>query len=107
MSGDGPEEIHAKYAGMSPVHTVNNLALVAWGLVRGADDFSVAIGDTVAAGWDTDCTAATVGGLWGVRGTEVPSAWSEPWNGRVAVTLAGVGELTLGDLVDRTLALVS
>lgn len=38
-------------------------------------DFAAAIGDTVAAGWDTDC------------------------NG---VTLAGVGESRLGDLVDRT-----
>ena len=42
----------------------HNLALVAWGLARGAEDFSIAVGDTVAAGWDTDCNGATVGGLW-------------------------------------------
>jgi ADP-ribosylglycohydrolase len=90
---------------MSPVHTVNNLAVVVWGLLRGSDDFSVAIGDTVAAGWDTDCNGATVGGLWGLTGRPIPSHWSTPWNGRVLTTLAGVGELSLDELVARTAAL--
>ncbi|MDX2382105.1 MAG: ADP-ribosylglycohydrolase family protein [Acidimicrobiia bacterium] len=99
----GPVEIHERYGNLSPVHTVNNLALVVWGLVSGADEFSVAIGDTVSAGWDTDCNAATVGALWGLTGREIPRAWTDPWSGRVAVTLAGIGELALDDLVDRTL----
>lgn len=29
--GDGPGEIHNRYRDLSPVHTVNNLALVVWG----------------------------------------------------------------------------
>jgi ADP-ribosylglycohydrolase len=89
---------------LSPVHTVNNLALVVWGLLNGAEDFDVAVGDTVAAGWDTDCNGATVGALWGLTGRAVPVHWTEPWNGRVAVTLAGLGELQLDDLVERTVA---
>jgi len=100
--GEGPQEIHARYAELSPVHTVNNLALCVWGLVAGQDDFSRAIGDTVAGGWDTDCNAATVGGLWGLSGRPIPAHWTEPWQGRVAVQLAGVGELALDDLVQRT-----
>ncbi len=107
MAGDGPDEIHRRYEGMSPVHTVNNLALVAWGLMRGADDFSVAIGDTVAAGWDTDCNGATVGALWGLTGRPIPAHWTEPWNGRILTSLAGVAELTLDDLVARTLAVAA
>ncbi|MCP3936864.1 MAG: ADP-ribosylglycohydrolase family protein [Actinomycetia bacterium] len=103
VAGDGPAEIHRTYEGMSPVHTVNNLALVAWGLVRGADDFSTAIGDTVAAGWDTDCNGATVGALWGLTGRPIPEHWTGPWDGRVQTSLAGVGELQLDDLVRRTL----
>lgn len=102
--GDGPDEIHRRYGHLSPVHTVNNLALVVWGLLAGEADYSKAVGDTVAAGWDTDCNAATVGGLWGLTGREIPSHWTEPWNGRVAVSLAGVGELELDDLVARTVA---
>ncbi len=100
--GEGPAEIHRRYDGMSPVHTVNNLALVVWGLVAGADDFGVAVGDTVSAGWDTDCNGATVGGLWGLTGRQIPAQWTDPWNGRVGVNLAGVGELALDDLVERT-----
>ena len=99
-----PEVLHEHYAGLSPVHTVNNLALVVWALVTGADDYSAAVGEAVAAGWDTDCNGATVGGLWGLQGRPVPDAWTRPWNGRVAVTLAGMDELALDDLVARTVA---
>ncbi|WP_419863658.1 ADP-ribosylglycohydrolase family protein [Candidatus Poriferisodalis sp.] len=101
---DGPAPIHRSYDGMSPVHTVNNLALVTWGLLSGEHDFSAAIGDTVAAGCDTDCNGATVGALWGLSGRPISAHWPDAWNGRVQVSLAGVGELALDDLVTRTLA---
>lgn len=102
--GHGPEDIQRRYRDLSPVHTVNNLALVVWGLLAGHDDFGRAIGDTVAAGWDTDCNGATVGGLWGLSGKPIPPTWTDPWDGRVAVSLAGIDELALTDLVDRTVA---
>ena len=107
LAGHGPEAIQERYADLSPVHTVNNLAVVVWGLVRGADDFATAVGDTVAAGWDTDCNGATVGGLWGLARQPVPAAWTEPWNGRIGVSLAGVAELSLDDLVRRTVAVAA
>jgi ADP-ribosylglycohydrolase len=90
---------------MSPVHTVNNLALVAWGLARNPDDFSAAIGDTVSAGWDTDCNGATVGGLWGLTGRTIPSCWVDGWNGRVETSLSGYSVIQLNELVERTVAL--
>ncbi len=101
---DAVKRIRERYAGLSPVHSVNNLALVVWALLSRQNDFSAAIGDVVAAGWDTDCNGATVGGLWGLTGRPIPEHWSAPWRGRVAVTLAGVGELHLDDLVARTVA---
>jgi len=101
---DAPARLHAHYRDLSPVHTNNNLALVVWALLSGADDYSAAIGDAVAAGWDTDCNGATVGGLWGLQGQSIPEHWTEPWQGRVATTLAGMGELRLDDLVERTVA---
>ena len=104
LAGDGPTEIHRVYADVSPVHTVNNLAVVVWALVRGADDFSVAIGEAVAAGWDTDCNGATVGALWGLTGRPIPEHWTAPWGGRIQTSLAGIGELSVDDLVARTLA---
>ncbi|MDG2308307.1 MAG: ADP-ribosylglycohydrolase family protein [Candidatus Binatia bacterium] len=94
--------IRSHFEGMSPVHTLNNLALVVWALRTHPDDFGAAIGDVVAAGLDTDCNGATVGGLWGLRGKPIPERWTAPWRGRVAVSLAGMSELKLEDLVERT-----
>jgi hypothetical protein len=62
-----------------------------------------AIGEAVAAGLDTDCNGATVGGLWGLQAKPIPAQWRAPWRGKVGVSLAGMAELQLHDLVDRTL----
>jgi ADP-ribosylglycohydrolase len=102
-SGDGAAAIRDHYPEMSPIHTLNNLALVVWALL-GCDDYSSAIGDVVAAGLDTDCNGATVGGLWGIGGRPIPEAWTNPWQGRVAVSLAGFAEVSLDSLVERSVA---
>ncbi|MBT8102271.1 MAG: ADP-ribosylglycohydrolase family protein [Gammaproteobacteria bacterium] len=96
--------LHDKYSGMSPVHTLNNLALVVWALCSANGDFGAAIGDAVAAGWDTDCNGATVGGLFGLTGSPIPDAWTRPWAGRIGVSLAGYTELQVDEVVDRTVA---
>jgi ADP-ribosylglycohydrolase len=97
-------KLHERYEGLSPVHTLNNLALVVWALCSADGDFGAAIGEAVAAGWDTDCNGATVGGLFGLTGAPIPDAWTRPWAGRVGLGLAGHSELTLDELVDRTVA---
>lgn len=102
-ANDAVEQLHDKYEGTSPVHTVNNLALVVWALCSAADDFGAAIGNAVAAGWDTDCNGATVGGLFGLRGVPIPDAWTSPWAGRIGVSLAGHDELSLDEVVERTI----
>jgi ADP-ribosylglycohydrolase len=99
---DGARTIRERYAHLPPLHTVNNLALVVWAVLSYRDDFGAAIGEVVAAGLDTDCNGATVGGLWGLQGKPIPELWTTPWQGRVAVTLAGLDELRLDDLVRRT-----
>ena len=103
-SEDAVDRLHAEYESLSPVHTLNNLALVTWALTSFEDDFSAAVGNAVAAGWDTDCNGATVGGLFGLTGKPIPDSWTRPWNGRVGVSLAGYSEFQLDDLVDRTVA---
>jgi ADP-ribosylglycohydrolase len=99
---DAAEQMRARYSGLSPVHTLNNLTLVVWALLSGEDDFSAAIGEAVAAGWDTDCNGATVGGLWGISGRPIPESWTAPWQGRVGLALAGHSEVSLDELVART-----
>jgi ADP-ribosylglycohydrolase len=103
-SGDAVDRLHAEYRGLSPVHTINNLALVVWALCSSEGDFSAAVGNAVSAGWDTDCNGATVGGLLGLTGLPVPGSWTGPWQGRVAVNLGGFSELLLDELVERTVA---
>lgn len=106
-TSDGMLQIRERYPNMSSTHTVNNLAIVVLGLLDASGDFSRAIGETVVAGWDTDCNGATVGGLWGLTDHEIPGHWTDPWQGRVAVPLAGIGELALDDLVERTCAVAA
>ena len=101
-SDDAVDRLHDRYRDLSPVHTVNNLALVVWALCTSQDDFSAAVGNAVAAGWDTDCNGATVGGLFGLTGAPVPESWTRPWQGRVGVNLAGCSEFSVDELVDRT-----
>lgn len=101
---DAVDRLQRQYGDLSPVHTLNNLALVVWGVLSHQDDFSEAIGETVCAGWDTDCNGATVGALWGLTGRPIPKHWTEPWRGTVKVTIAGVGDLRIDELVERTAA---
>lgn len=98
------DRLYERFGDLSPVHTLNNLALVAWALHSFDGDFSAAIGNVVTAGWDTDCNGATVGGLLGLAGAAIPEHWISPWNGRVGTALAGIGELAIDDLVTRTQA---
>ena len=101
------ERLHEHFADLSPLHTLNNLALVVWALNSAEGDFSAAIGNAVAAGWDTDCNGATVGGLFGLTGAAIPESWTSPWAGRIGVSLAGFSELALDDVVDRTVAVAN
>lgn len=101
---DAVDRLHDEYRGLSPVHAVNNLALVVWALCASDGDFSAAIGNAVAAGWDTDCNGATVGGLFGLTGKAIPESWTDPWQGRVGVSLAGYSEFSVDELVVRTVA---
>ena len=104
--GKGPSKIHDFYGDMSPVHSLNNLAVVVWAFLSFQDSFDEAIGETICSGWDTDCTGATVGGLIGLDKGSIPALWTDPWQGRVNTSIAGVGEMALDGLVNRTTALV-
>ena len=44
------------------------------------------------------------GALMGLSGATIPEHWTAPWAGRIGVNLAGYSELSLDDLVARTLA---
>lgn len=89
------------------VHTVNNAALVAVGLLWGRT-FVEAVGTTVAGGRDTDSNAATVGSVHGAlhgRGS-VPERLVGTTHVHVRSAVRDFDRVTLDDLAARTLALV-
>ena len=96
-----------RYAGMHPVHTINNAALTVWGLAIGGDDFTKVIGETVAMGLDNDCTAATAGSIFGAAYGigAIPEHWTRNFNNRAHSFIIGQPEFAIDDMVDRFTAL--
>jgi ADP-ribosylglycohydrolase len=104
---DALDRLHAEYGDLHWVHVLNNAAVVAYALAKGAGEFGPSVSIAVTAGWDTDSAAATVGGvvgaLRGVRG--IGERWTVPIDGRIATSLPG-GEQRITDLAARTVALM-
>jgi len=101
------DEVEVRYGHYSFVHTVNNAALVTAALLWGEGDFTRTIGLAVQGGWDTDCTGATAGSVFGaLHGAEaLPGHWVDPLNDSVRSAIMGYDRSALSDLADRTLRL--
>ncbi len=96
-----------RYAGMHPVHTINNAALTVWGLSIGGDDFTKVIGETVAMGLDNDCTAATAASVFGAAyGKDaIPEQWTRNFNNKAHSFIIGQPDFAIDDMIDRFTAL--
>ena len=96
-----------RYAGMHPVHTINNVALTIWGLRIGGDDFTKVIGETVAMGLDNDCTAASAGSIFGAAyGKDaIPEQWTRNFNNKAHSFIIGTAEFAIDDMINRFTAL--
>ena len=101
------DEIEVRYGHYSFVHTINNSTIVTAARLWGEGDFSRTIGLAVEGGWDTDCTGATTGSMFGAHfgARALPSHWVEPLSDRIRSAIAGFDNSQITDLVDRTLAL--
>jgi ADP-ribosylglycohydrolase len=101
------EVIEARYGHYSWVHTINNAAVVAAGLLWGDGDYARTVGLVVQAGWDTDSNGATAGSVYGALhgATALPSAWTEPLGDLVHSAIAGYDNARISDLAERTLRL--
>ena len=91
----------------------SNIGIFILGLLYGEGDFGKTLCITVNCGEDTDCTAATVGSLFGIMyGTKaIPEKWIEPIGRSIKVACLNLGELgyfgdmlptNIDDLTDRT-----
>jgi len=102
------DEIETWYGHYSFVHTINNTAIVTAALLYGNGDFSRTIGLAVEGGWDTDCTGATTGSIFGATfgAGALPAHWVDPLDDRIRSAIAGFDNSRISDLVERTEALV-
>ena len=88
------------YGHYSWVHTINNAALIAAGLLWGEDDYAATVGLTVQGGWDTDSNGATAGSVAGVvlGARALPENFIEPLHDRTRSALFGFDNSRISDL---------
>jgi ADP-ribosylglycohydrolase len=111
MAWDCWKELLTLHGSENFTHTPLNVALTIWALLYGEGDFEKSILLAVNAGYDTDCTAATVGATLGLElgADRIPSRWIEPIGEGVFVGpgIRGiVAPTSLQELTERTTALI-
>jgi ADP-ribosylglycohydrolase len=101
--------LEARHGALSPVHTINNAAVVSAALLWGEGDFARTVALAVQGGWDTDCNGATAGSAFGAMHgrAALPDEWIAPLHDRLRTGLFGVGELRISELAARSLALAT
>lgn len=107
---DAYREIVAVHGHDNFTHAPLNLALIGWALVYGEGDFDRSLLLGTNCGYDTDCTAATVGAVLGmILGPDsIDARWKTPVGDGVFLGpgIQGIRSAdTLGDLTARTVAL--
>ena len=95
----------------------SNIGIIIIGLLYGGNDFSNALCTTVNCGEDTDCTAATLGALFGIiHGIDsIPEKWITPIGRSIKTACLNLGDLgyfgsllpqNVDNLTDRTEAVM-
>ena len=81
----------------------SNIGLILLALVYGEGDFERSLLLAVNAGEDTDCTAATLGGLFGILRGEggLPEKWVRPIGRGIVTCCLNLGELDNGKVLPK------
>lgn len=98
------ERIWNAFAHYSPIHTINNAALVAASIIYARGDFELAITTAVLGGWDTDCNGATVGSIVGASlgAKALPANWIEPLHDTFYADLHGFDPISITSCAERS-----
>ena len=97
-------QIGERYGHYSWVHTINNAAVIAAGLLWGEGDFTRTIALTVLGGLDTDSNGATAGSVAGILNgaTKIPPHWTDPLQDTLRSALFGFDGSHISTLAERT-----
>ena len=95
--------IDEHFAGMHPIHTINNMVAIVFALMLGGCDFEKCISECIAIGLDNDCTGATVGSIVGAcLGIDgIPTHWYDRFNDTIMTYIIDHGKFSIEDAVDR------
>ena len=105
---DALQRIRETHGHYSWVHTVNNAAVVAAGLLWGEGDFTASVGKTVMSGWDTDSNGATVGSVAAILSGSpdaLPERLIAPLGDTTRSALFGFDHSRISHLAERTIRL--
>ena len=86
--------------------TINNMSVVALGIIAGDLDYTKSITVATMCGLDTDCNAGTVGSIVGaaVGLSGIEKRWYEPLNDTIKSVVADVGQCKISDICERILS---
>lgn len=101
------DRIYAAYGQLGFSACLNNMAFVVLSLVHGKLDYTRTITTAVMCGTDTDCTSGTAGSIVGAAlgYPMLDPKWILPLNDHIKTVVAGFGEGSITELVQRTIAL--
>jgi len=101
--------IQARLGHYGWVHTINNAAAIAAGVLWGEGDYSATVGLTVQAGWDTDSNGATAGSVAGVLlgAAALPDHFVLPLQDTTRSAVFGYDNSRISELASRTLRLAT
>lgn len=86
-------------------HTISNAQIVTAALLYGQNDFSHSICMAVDCGFDTDCNAATVGSILGMKNGigSIEERWTSPLCGQLKTAIFGMEQVSIESLITKTL----
>ncbi|MBR2297127.1 MAG: ADP-ribosylglycohydrolase family protein [Clostridia bacterium] len=100
------DKILQKYGYLPCEATINNMAMVALGIIAGELDYTKSITIATMCGLDTDCNAGTVGSIVGsaVGIDKIEKRWIEPLNDTIKSAVACFGDCKISDICARIIS---
>lgn len=99
--------IDERFPGMNSVHTNNNMCVITFVAMMAGDSFTNAVSQCVAIGLDNDCTAASIGSMFGAYYTiqGIEDKWYKCFNNKVHTYLKGYENTKLTDIFELAIKL--
>ncbi len=87
-------------------HTISNTLIVCACLLYGSNDYGRSISMAVQTGFDTDCNAATVGSILGMKNgiSSIDKYWIEPLHGKLNTSIVDMAAVEIESLIGKTLS---